>query len=115
MPAPEARSKTFPVLDRDGHMPARSRIAFESGEDTAVETWHRFRDIGVWASDYPHFDGEDAGEAIEHVQRASIAEEVQAQMLGLNACRMYGIEPNLVVTERLPVPADALPHSRAGL
>jgi hypothetical protein len=109
MPASEARSKTFLVLDRDGHMPARSWIAFESGEDTAVETWHRFRDIGVWASDYPHFDGEDAWEAIEHVQRAGIPEEVQAQMLGLNACRIYGIEPNLVVTERLQVPAERAP------
>jgi hypothetical protein len=50
MPAWEARSKTFLVLDRDGHIPARSWIAFDSGEDTVVETWHRVRDIGVWAS-----------------------------------------------------------------
>jgi uncharacterized protein len=82
----------------------RSWISFESDEDTVFETWRRYEHIGVWASDYPHFDAEDAWEGIEHMQRRGVPPAVQAQLLGGNAHRMYGIEPVLAVTERLPLP-----------
>jgi predicted TIM-barrel fold metal-dependent hydrolase len=84
----------------------RSWIGFESDEDTMFELWPRFENIGVWASDYPHFDAEDAWEAIEHMDRWSVPAAVQAKLMGGNAHRMYGIEPKLVVTERMPVPPD---------
>ena len=86
---------------------ARSWIGFESDEDTVFETWRRFEDIGVWASDYPHFDAEDAWEGIEHMERWEVPRDVQAKLLGGNAHAMYGIQPELVVTDRLPVPAAA--------
>ena len=70
----------------------------------------RYEDIGIWASDYPHFDAEDAWEGIEHMERWGVPREVQAKLLGANACRMYGIEPRLVVTDRLPL---AEPAARA--
>jgi len=82
----------------------RSWIGIESDEQTVFETWRRYEDIAVWASDYPHFDAEDAWEAIENMAAWGVPPEVQAKMLGANAYRMYGIEPTLVVTERLPVP-----------
>ncbi|MEX2558203.1 MAG: amidohydrolase family protein [Actinomycetota bacterium] len=87
----------------------RSWIAFESDEETVFETWKRYADIGVWASDYPHFDAEDAWEAIEHMNKWGVPKDVQAKMLGTNAYEMYGIEPKLIVTERLPLPDVPLP------
>jgi predicted TIM-barrel fold metal-dependent hydrolase len=81
----------------------RCWIGFESDEDTVFETWPRYEDIGVWASDYPHFDAEDAWEGIDHMTNWSVPAAVQAKLMGGNACRMYGIEPNLVVTARAPV------------
>jgi predicted TIM-barrel fold metal-dependent hydrolase len=86
----------------------RCWIGFESDEDTVFEAWRRYEDIGVWASDYPHFDAEDAWEGIEHMERWSVPMAVQAKLLGANACRMYGIEQKLVVTERLPVDEAAV-------
>lgn len=87
----------------------QSWIAFESDEETVFETWRRFEDIGVWASDYPHFDGEDAWEAIEHMTKWGVPRDAQAKMLGANAYKMYDIEPKLVVTEQLPLPEVPLP------
>jgi len=82
----------------------RSWVSFESDEDAVFEIWQRFEDIGVWASDYPHFDAEDAWEAIEHLQRWGVPPAAQAKLLGGNAYRMYGIEPRLFVSDRLPIP-----------
>ena len=87
----------------------RSWVAFESDEDAVFETWRRFEDIGVWASDYPHFDAEDAWEGIEHLERWGVPAEVQAKLLGGNAYRMYGIQPELMVSERLPAPVVGKP------
>jgi predicted TIM-barrel fold metal-dependent hydrolase len=87
----------------------RSWIGFESDEETVFETWQRYENIGVWASDYPHFDAEDAWEAIEHMQKWNVPESVQAKLLGGNAYTMLGIEPRVFVTERLPIPEVALP------
>ena len=87
----------------------RSWVAFESDEDAVFETWRRFEDIGVWASDYPHFDAEDAWEGIEHLERWGVPAEVQAKLLGGNAYRMYGIQPELIVSERLPAPVIGKP------
>jgi predicted TIM-barrel fold metal-dependent hydrolase len=92
----------------------RAWIGFESDEGTVFETWKRFEDIGVWASDYPHFDAEDAWEAIEHMEQWGVPHDVQAKLLGANACTMYGIEPELVITERMPVPAGTGTGERHG-
>jgi predicted TIM-barrel fold metal-dependent hydrolase len=102
------RGSTVTISARSGF--ARSGfISFESDEDQVFELWRHFADIGVWASDYPHFDAEDAWEAIEHMQRLSVPDEVISAMMGQNAARMYGIQSRLVVTERGPEGSPAAP------
>lgn len=86
-----------------------SFIGFESDEETVFEVWHRFEDIAVWASDYPHFDAEDGWEGIAHMRKWKVPEHVIAKMMGGNALRMYGIEPKLAVREQLPVPEVRVP------
>ena len=73
-------------------------ISFESDEDQVFELWRHFEDIGIWASDYPHFDAEDAWEAIAHLRAFNVPEPVIAKMMGENAARMYGFEARLFVT-----------------
>jgi len=74
-------------------------ISFESDEDHVFRTWQKFEEIGVWASDMYHPDAEDVWEAVRHMNRARVPEAVQAKMLGANARRFYGIEPEIFVTE----------------
>jgi predicted TIM-barrel fold metal-dependent hydrolase len=74
-------------------------VSFESDEDQVFELWRHFEHIGIWASDYPHFDAEDAWEAIEHMRRYDVPEAAIVKMMGANAARMYGFEPRLFVTE----------------
>jgi hypothetical protein len=47
----------------------------------------------------PHLDGSDAWEAIANMTKAGVPQAVQEKMLGANAARLYGIEPQLFVTE----------------
>lgn len=56
----------------------------------------------MWANDYPHHEGSwpHSAEAIER-QMAHLSEEQRAQILGLNAARMF----NLEVRRRVPMPA----------
>ena len=78
----------------------QSFVSFESDERLVFRLWDEFADIGVWASDYPHFDAEDAWEAIGHMRDAAVPDDVVAKLMGANAARMYGIEPRLVVREQ---------------
>jgi predicted TIM-barrel fold metal-dependent hydrolase len=60
-----------------------------------------FEDVGLWSSDYPHHDAEDAWEALELMEKHRVPESVQRKFLGENARRLYGIDPVLVVKERI--------------
>jgi predicted TIM-barrel fold metal-dependent hydrolase len=77
-------------------------ISFESDEELVFRTYNKFENIGVWASDMYHPDAEDVWEAIRHMERAGVPERVQAKMLGGNARRFYGIEPQVFVNEQAP-------------
>ena len=79
----------------------RCFIAFESDEEPVYRMWDVYEDVGIWSSDYPHHDAEDAWEALELMARHKVPEEVQAKLLGENARRLYGIDPVLVVKERI--------------
>jgi predicted TIM-barrel fold metal-dependent hydrolase len=60
--------------------------------------WDLFENIGLWSSDMPHLDASDVWEAIDHMNKWNVPQAVQEKMLGGNARRLYGIEPQLVVT-----------------
>lgn len=75
-------------------------VSFESDETIVFRLWDEFEDIGVWASDYPHFDAEDAWEAIDGMRAVGVPETAIAKLMGANAARMYGIEPRLHVRDR---------------
>jgi hypothetical protein len=47
----------------------------------------------------PHLDASDVWEAIDHMNKWNVPQAVQEKMLGGNARRLYGIEPQLVVTQ----------------
>ncbi len=74
-------------------------IAFESDEVVALRLWDLFENIGVWSSDMPHLDASTTWDAIDHMSKWGVPQPVQEKMLGGNACRMYGIDPKLFVTE----------------
>jgi len=76
-------------------------IAFESDEEGVYRMWDHYEDVALWSSDYPHHDAEDVWEALELMARYHVPAPVQRKLLGENARRLYGIEPALVVTERI--------------
>lgn len=79
-------------------------ISFESDEIEVFRQSNVYRDVGIWASDVYHHDGTDVWAAMEAMDKAEVPEKVQAQLLGGNAHRMYGIEPKTFVEERAPLP-----------
>ena len=74
-------------------------IAFESDEEMTFRLWDLFENIALWSSDMPHLDASDVWEAVDHMNRWKVPQEVQEKMLGGNARRLYGIEPRLCVTQ----------------
>jgi predicted TIM-barrel fold metal-dependent hydrolase len=76
-------------------------IAFESDEEAVYRMWDHYEDVALWSSDYPHHDAEDVWEALELMERHGVPTAVRRKLLGENARRLYGIEPVLVVTERV--------------
>ena len=62
--------------------------------------WDLYENVGIWSSDYPHHDAEDAWEALELMERHKAPSDVQVKLLGENARRLYGIDHVLVVKER---------------
>jgi len=79
----------------------RCFIAFESDEVPVYRMWDLYENVGIWSSDYPHHDAEDVWEALEAMAKFGVPEPVQKKLLGDNARRLYGIEPVLVVKERI--------------
>jgi predicted TIM-barrel fold metal-dependent hydrolase len=79
----------------------RCFIGFESDEELVYRLWDEFQDIGIWSSDYPHHDAEDAWEALDLMNRHDVPASAQQALLGGNARRLYGIEPVMKVTERV--------------
>jgi predicted TIM-barrel fold metal-dependent hydrolase len=79
----------------------RCFIGFESDETLVYRLWDVFQDIGIWSSDYPHHDAEDAWEALEHMSALDVPVAARRKLLGENARRLYGIEPVTVVKERI--------------
>jgi hypothetical protein len=79
----------------------RCFIAFEGDEEPVYRMWDHYENVGLWSSDYPHHDAEDAWEALELMDRHKVPAAVQRKLLGENARRLYGIDPVTVVTERI--------------
>jgi predicted TIM-barrel fold metal-dependent hydrolase len=79
----------------------RCFIGFESDETLVYRLWDLFEDIGIWSSDYPHHDAEDAWDGLHHMAEHKVPAPVQKKLLGENARRLYGVEPLLKVRERI--------------
>ena len=73
-------------------------IAFESDEIVTLRLWDLFENIALWSSDMPHLDASDVWEALDNMEKWKVPQNAQEKMLGGNARRLYGIEPQLVVT-----------------
>jgi predicted TIM-barrel fold metal-dependent hydrolase len=78
----------------------RCSIAFEGDEETVYRLSDLYDTVGLWSSDYPHHDAEDAWEAMELMAKHNVPEATRQRLLGGNARRLYGIDPVLTVTER---------------
>ena len=74
-------------------------IAFESDEMITLRLWDLFENIALWSSDMPHLDASDVWEAIDQMDRYKVPQSARVKMLGGNARRLYGIEPELCVTK----------------
>jgi predicted TIM-barrel fold metal-dependent hydrolase len=74
-------------------------IAFEGDEDQVFRMWDQYENIGLWSSDMPHHDAEDAWEALDNMEKWDVPVAAQKKFLGENARRLYQIEPELCVTE----------------
>ena len=68
-------------------------IAFEGDEEITFRLWDLYEDIGLWSSDMPHLDAADVWEAIDNMNKHNVPKRAQEKMLGGNARRLYGIEP----------------------
>jgi hypothetical protein len=69
--------------------------------ETVYRMWDLYENVGIWSSDYPHHDAEDVWDALEAMTKYGVPEPAQKKLLGDNARRLYGIEPVLVVKERI--------------
>jgi hypothetical protein len=79
----------------------RCFIGFESDEEPVYRMWDLYESVGLWSSDYPHHDAEDAWEALDLMAKHNVPAAVQQKLLGENARRLYSIEPVMVVKERV--------------
>jgi len=95
------RGPDRPIADPVETFYRRCFIAFESDEAPVYRMWDLYENVGIWSSDYPHHDAEDVWEALEAMTKLGVPEAVQKKLLGDNARRLYGIEPVLVVKERI--------------
>ena len=113
LPMVLSRSKNFSDLFafqrgnrriRDPHevFAERCFIGFESDEWQVYRMWDVFENVAIWSSDYPHHDAEDVWDALHHMKEEDVPPAARKKMLGENARRLYGIEPVMAVTDRIP-------------
>src|SRR5438445_760232 len=95
------RGRETSIADPSETFYRRCFIAFESDEEPVYRMWDLYENVGIWSSDYPHHDAEDVWDALEAMAKFAVPEPVQRKLLGENARRLYGIEPVLVVKERI--------------
>ncbi len=74
-------------------------ISFESDEKPTLRQWELFQNNAIWASDMYHHDGADAWSAIRLMDEVGVPVDAQANLMGANACRFYGVEPKTFVEE----------------
>ena len=89
----------FKISDPEEIFARQCFISFEADEDPVLRTWDIYEDVGIWASDMPHHDTMDAWETMDRLSVHGVPRHVQRKLLGQNACRLYGIEQQLFVTE----------------
>ena len=89
----------FKISDPEETFARQCFISFEADEDPVLRTWDIYEDVGIWASDMPHHDTMDAWETMDRLSSHSVPRDVQRKLMGQNACRLYGIEQQLFVTE----------------
>src|SRR2546430_2381432 len=93
------RSTLFPYTTLFRSFYRHCFIAFEGDEMITLRLWDLYENIALWSSDMPHLDASDVWEAIDNMNKWKVPQNVQEKMLGGNARRLYGIEPELVVTK----------------
>jgi len=96
------------IADPHGEFYKHCFIAFESDEIVTLRLWDLYENIALWSSDMPHLDASDVWEAMDNMSKWKVPQNVQEKMLGGNARRLYGIEPELVVTR---APEDYKPQT----
>ena len=89
----------FKISDPEETFARQCFISFEADEDPVLRTWDIYEDVGIWASDMPHHDTMDAWETMDRLSGHGVPRDVQRKLMGQNACRLYGIEQQLFVTE----------------
>lgn len=76
-------------------------IAFEGDEEPVYRMWDLYENVGLWSSDYPHHDAEDAWEALEKMEKYRVPKRARGKLMGGNARKLYGIEPRLTVRRQM--------------
>jgi predicted TIM-barrel fold metal-dependent hydrolase len=76
----------------------RMFIAFEGDETPVYQQGEYFEDLGIWSSDCYHHDGADAWSALSYMEPHGLSDDAKEKLMGGNARRMYGIEPQLFTT-----------------
>ena len=77
-----------------------------------LRLWDLFENVALWSSDMPHLDASDVWEAIDHMDKYQVPQSAREKMLGGNARRLYGIEPELFVTR---APDEYKPQTIRGM
>jgi len=90
-----------PIRDPVEVFNERCFIGFESDETLVYRLRDVFQNVAIWSSDYPHHDAEDAWEGLHHMAELNVPATVQQKLMGENARRLYGIEPLMIVKERM--------------
>jgi predicted TIM-barrel fold metal-dependent hydrolase len=113
----EACDRVFDVYRNERLWPAKTRpseafaqhcvIGFESDEIDVFRLWDRYEEVGIWASDSPHWDGADAWSAIREMNEVEVPERAQVKLMGANAARMYSIPQKSFVKEEQEIPRPA--------
>ncbi|MEE9285738.1 MAG: amidohydrolase family protein [Dehalococcoidia bacterium] len=69
-------------------------ISFEAAERGAAAISPLIQDNLIWASDYPHHDSDPPSMAVEKMNKAGLAKDIQTKVMGQNASRLFHIPLN---------------------